>query len=225
VREVKPPRAEPSHYGNQVPQPEPRWHTFAVVENTAVEFGLEEGYETIEVPPPPPSGLRETRSWDLPRPVKERIPNGRLVLTIRNAPRSERLTCGDTKRQAIEARLGSFILMLEATLSAIRAAQVEAARQAEENRRWQEERDKAEDRRRREEALVRDLDKRLELWLAATRYRQLADAVEAMAVGDSDLERRAHWLVWVRSYATRVEQEVVRELPDPERGPEPRWRY
>ncbi len=26
---------------------------------------------------------------------------GRLVLTIRNAPRSERLTCGDTRRQAI----------------------------------------------------------------------------------------------------------------------------
>jgi hypothetical protein len=115
--------------------------------------------------------------------------------------------------------------MLEATSSAIRAAQLEAARQAEENRRWQEEREKAEDRRRREEALVRDLDKRLELWLAATRYRELADAVEAMAVGDTDEERRGRWLVWLRSYATRVEQEVVRELPDPERGPEPRWRY
>ena len=41
-----------------------------------------------------------------------------------------------------------------------------AARQ-EENRRWLEERQKAEDRRRREEALVGDLTKRLELWLAA----------------------------------------------------------
>ena len=74
--------------------------------------------------------------------------------------------------------------MLEATSSASKVAQVEAARQAEENRRWQEEHQKAEDRRRREEALVRDLDKRLELWLAATRYRQLADAVEAMDVQD-----------------------------------------
>ena len=99
-----------------------------------------------------------------------------------------------------------------------------AARQ-EENRRWQEERQKAEDRRRREEALVGDLAKRLELWLTGARYRQLADAVEAMAVADSELKRRAQWLAWVRSYATRVEQEVVRELPDPERGPEPRWRY
>ena len=225
VWEMERPPAQPSPYGNQSPQPKPRWHTFAVVENTGVEFGLEEGYETIEVPPPPPSGLRETRSWSLPRPVKERIPNGRLVLTIRNAPRSERLACGDTKRQAIETRLGSFILMLEATSSAIKAAEVEAARRAEENRRWQEERQKAEDRRRREEALVGDLAKRLELWLAAARYRQLADAVEALAVGDSDLERRAQWLLWVRSYVTRVEQEVVRELPDPERGPEPRWRY
>jgi hypothetical protein len=99
-----------------------------------------------------------------------------------------------------------------------------AARQ-EENRRWQEERQNAEDRRRREEALVGDLTKRLELWLAAARYRQLAEAVEALAVGDSDLQRRTQWLVWVRSYATSVEQEVVRELPDPERGPEARWRY
>ena len=154
-----------------------------MVENTAVEFGLEEGYDTIEVPPPAPSGLRETRSWDLPRPVKERIPNGRLLLAIRNAPHSERLTCGDTKRQAIEARLGTFILMLEATSTAIRAAKVEAARQAEENRRWQEERQRAEDHRRREEALVKDLNERLDLWLAAARYRQLAEAVEAMAVG------------------------------------------
>jgi hypothetical protein len=56
--------------------------------------------------------------------------------------------------------------------------------------------------------------------LAAIRYRELADAVEAMAVGDSDQERRARWLEWLRSYATRVEQEIVRELPDPERGPE-----
>ena len=62
--------------------------------------------------------------------------------------------------------------MPEAISSAIRAAHVEAAWQAEENRRWQEERQKAEDRRRREEAVVRDLDKRLNLWLAATRYRR-----------------------------------------------------
>jgi hypothetical protein len=105
------------------------------------------------------------------------------------------------------------------------APEVEAARQAEKNRRCQEKRQRAEDRRRREEALVRDLDKRLELRLAATRYRQLADAVEAMAAGDTDEERRARWLLWLRSYAARVEREVVRGLPDPERGPEPYWRY
>jgi len=61
--------------------------------------------------------------------------------------------------------------------------------------------------------------------IAATRYRELADAVEAMAVGDTDEERRARWLVWLRAYVTRVEQEVVRELPDPERGPKPHWSY
>lgn len=225
VREVKLPPAEPCSYGRQVPRPEPRWHTFAIVENTAVEFGLEEGYETIELLPPPPSGLRESRSWGLPRPVKERIPNGRLILTIRNAPGSERLTCGDTKRQAIEARVGSFILLLEATSLAIRRAEVAAAQRAEEHRKWQEEHQKAEDRRRRNEALVRDLEKRLDLWLAAARYRQLADAVEAMAPVDGTEDGRASWLVWLRSYADLVEQEVVRELPDPERGPEPRWRY
>jgi hypothetical protein len=225
VQEVKAAPPQPSYYGKPVPTVEPRWHTFAVVENTPVEFGLEEGYETIEVPPPPPSGARETRSWDLPRLVKERIPNGRLTLAIRNAPQSERLTCGDTKRQAIEARLGAFILFLEATSVAIREAQVEAARQAEENRRWQEERQRAEERRRREEALVKDLDQRLDFWLAATRYRQLADAVEAMAPTGEDEDQRARWLVWLRSYAARVEQEVVRELPDPERGPKPSWGY
>lgn len=225
LREVKPPPAEPRSYGTQVPQAEPRWHTFAIVENAAVEFGLEEGYETIEVLPPPPSGLRESRSWGLPRPVKERIPNGRLVLTIRNAPGSERLTCGDTKREAIEARVGSFILLLEATSLAIRQAEVAAAQRAEEHRKWQEEHQKAEARRRREEALVRDLEKRLDLWLAAARYRQLADAVEAIASADGEEDRRAPWLLWLRSYAARVEQEVVRELPDPERGPEPYWRY
>jgi hypothetical protein len=109
--------------------------------------------------------------------------------------------------------------------SAIRAAQVEAARRAEENRWWQEERQKGEERRRREEALVRDLDKRLDLWLAAVRYRQLADAVEAIGPAGGDEDPRARWLVWLRSYVARVEQEVIRELPDPERGPEPGWRY
>jgi hypothetical protein len=49
--------------------------------------------------------------------------------------------------------------------------------------------------------------------------------------GPSVPNAQAYWtdltprLVWLRSYATRVEQEVVRELPDPERGPEPHWRY
>ena len=93
--------------------------------------------------------------------------------------------------------------------SAIRAAQVEAARRAEEHRRWQEERQKGEERRRREEALVRDLDKRLDLWLAAVRYRQLADAVEAMRPAGGDEDPRARWLVWLRSYVARVEQEVT----------------
>src|SRR5262249_3220250 len=155
----------------------------------AVEFGLEEAYETIEVPPPPPSGLRETRSWDLPRPVKERIPNGRLVLNIRNAPRSERLTFGDTKRQAIEAHLGGFILLLETTAAAIREAEAAATRRVEENRRWEEERQKVEERRRREEALAKDLNTRLDLWLAATRYRQLADVVEAVPPETIDHDR------------------------------------
>ena len=75
-----------------------------------------------------------------------------------------------------------------------------------------------------------DLDKRLELWLAAARYRQLADAVQAMAPpGDTGEDRQARWLVWLRSYAARLKREVVRELPDPERGPnptggtDPRW--
>jgi hypothetical protein len=45
----------------------------------------------------------------------------------------------------------------------------------------------------------------------------------ALAGGDEDV--RARWLVWLRSYADRLEQEVLRELPDPERGPEPSWRY
>ena len=72
---------------------------------------------------------------------------------------------------------------------------------------------------------MRDLDKRLELYLAARRYRQLADAVQAMILATTDQDRRARWLEWLRSYADRVEQEVVRELPDPERGPEPSWTY
>ena len=42
------------------------------------------------------------------------------------------------------------------------------------------------------------------------------------AAGDEEV--RARWLEWLRSYAARVEQEVLRELPDPERGPEPSWR-
>jgi hypothetical protein len=224
VREVSLPPPDP-YYARSVSPPEPRSHTFAVVADTAVEFSLEEGHETIEVLPPPPSGLRATRSWDLPRPVKERIPNGRLVLVVRNAPRSERLTCGDTKRQAIETRLGTFVLLLEATSSAIKAAEAEAQKQAEEHRRWEEEHRKAEERRHREEALVKDLNKRLELYLAATRYRQLADAVEAMATESDDGDRRGPWLEWVRSYANRVERAVLRELPDPKRGPESAWRY
>jgi hypothetical protein len=227
LREVKPPSPAPSHYGARPKEPpaEPEWSTAAVVQDTAVVFSLEEGYETIEVPPPPPSGLRETHSWGLPRPVKERIPNGRLVLAIHNAPRSERLTCGDTKRQAIETRLGTFILLLEATSAAIKAAAVEAARQAEENRRWEEERQKAEERHRREKALVEDAQGRLDLWLAAGRYRQLAEAVEAMSPVDTEDDRRTQWVAWLRSYAARVEREVVRKLPDPEKGPEPSWRY
>ena len=155
-----------------------------------------EGHETIEVPAPPPSGIRETHSWSLPRPVKERIPNGRLVLTVHNAPCSERLTCADTKRQAIETRLGTFILLLEATSSAIKAAEVEASRRAEENRRWQEERREAEELERREKALVEDLEKRLDLWLTAGRYRQLADAVEAMPPEADGHDRRARWVAW-----------------------------
>ena len=72
---------------------------------------------------------------------------------------------------------------------------------------------------------MRELEKRLSLWLAATRYRQFADAVQAMAPGQADEERRVRWIEWLRSYAVRVEREVLRELPDPECGPDPRWRY
>src|ERR1700674_4295511 len=32
---------------------------------------------------------------------------------------------------------------------------------------------------------------------------------------------RARWLVWLRSYVARVEKEVIRELPGPERGQGP----
>jgi hypothetical protein len=216
VKKVQP--AAEWRYGNQMPPGAPRWHTFAVVKSTPVEFSLDEGYETIEVPPLPPSGSRETRSWDLARPTKERVPNGRLVLIIRNAPRAERVTCADTKRQPIEARLGAFILLLEATASAIEAERIQAAREAEERRRREAEWQKADERRRREEALAKDLDRRLDHWLAALRYRQLADAVEAMASDGKDA-KRAPWLAWVRSYAARVERAVVHELPDPTKAP------
>jgi hypothetical protein len=224
VREVNLPVRE-HHYGAPPPAPEPEWHTVAVVGETAVRFGLEEGYDTIELPPPPPTGARETRSWDLRRPVKERIPNGRLTLTILNSPGSERRTLSDTKGEPIEARLGSFILLVEAVAVAIREAEAKAVRRAEERRREEEEYREAQEHRRREEALVKDLDERLNLWLAAGRYRQLAEAIEAMPATDGEEERRASWLAWLRSYAERVERAVVHKLPDPERGPEPSWRY
>ncbi len=214
VRAVDAPSSGSSYARPDTP-PDRWWQTVTVVEATAVEFSLAEDHETITVQPPPPDGLRQTQSWLLPRPVKERIPNGRLILAIHDSLYTPRQTCGDTKRQPLEARLGTFILMLEAMAAAVRAEAIEAARRREEWRREEERRRLAEERRRREEALVKDLDRRLDLWVTAARYREFAEAVLAQTSGDTHLASRARWVAWARAYANRVEQAAVRDVPDP----------
>jgi hypothetical protein len=52
-------------------------------------------------------------------------------------------------------------------------------------------------RRRRQEALGKDLNERLDLWLAAGRYRQVSEAIEAMPATDGDEERRGSWLAYI----------------------------
>lgn len=214
VRAVDAPSSGSSYARPDTP-PDRWWQTVTVVEATAVEFSLAEDHETVTVQPPPPDGLRQTQSWLLPRPVKERIPNGRLILAIHDSLYTPRQTCGDTKRQPLEARLGTFILMLEAMAAAVRAEAIEAARRREEWRREEERRRLAEERRRREEALVKDLDRRLDLWVTAARYREFAEAVLAQTSGDTDPASRARWVAWARAYADRVEQAAVRDVPDP----------
>lgn len=221
LREVKPPPPPTlSSYYGPPPTPGSHWHTYAVIDGSAVEFGMEEGHETIEVLPEPPTGVRASSSWALPRPVKERVPNGRLVLLVRNAAGLERHSCADTKRQILETRLGTFVLMLEAGAVAIKQAAAQAARRAEENRRWEESRRKEEERRQREEGLARDLEKRMDLWDSASRIREFAEALTALPPGDQP-DVRERWLDWVRSYAARVERRVLREIPDPKHGADP----
>ena len=104
VREVKP--------ENSTDAVRTSWVTEAVIGGTPVAFGVEEGFDTIEVAPPPPPRARETPSWALPRPLKERLPNGRLILTIRNAPYGERSAGARTAVASTATREGMPPVML-----------------------------------------------------------------------------------------------------------------
>jgi hypothetical protein len=213
IRKEVPP---PLHYSYYAPAPTTplRWETVAVVQETAVVIALRESTEVIAVPPPPPSALRSSRSWVVPQAVRESIPNGRLVLSIRNGPQRVRTTIGDTKLQVLETRIGAFILAIEAAAAVLRAEHEEAARKEEEAQQRELEQEREEAEKRRIGALVEDLHERLDLWASARSMRELAQAVEAVV--DTGDGARTRWVRWVRRRAARLETRATTNLPDPD---------
>jgi hypothetical protein len=193
------------------------WITEAIIAGTPVVFGVDEGFDTIEIAPPPPPRAREAPSWALPRPVKERLPNGRLILTIRNAPYGARTTWADGKRQAVEGLVGVFVLALEHTAAAINAARLETQRAAEQarerERRWIQEHE----RRRRREELVRDLGDRLQRLSQVRSIHRLLALVEndGSVSGPSSQPIARRWAAWLRAYADELQRELVADIPDP----------
>lgn len=212
IRELRPAPQDPPRTDSV------RYETYVLIQGQSVEFGLTERFDTIEIPPPPPSRPRESSSWLLPRPVRERIPNGRLMLYVRTPYGQRRQTWTDGKRQALEQCLASVLRALEDKAEANRLEETERQRREtearERERRWLAE----QERRRRQQELVEDLEKRLERWSAAIEIRRFADAVEAQrgtlaeAIDASALSR---WLAWVRSWANELETDTLSALPDP----------
>lgn len=184
------------------PKPEPDGtrprETFSVtrvrIGEEWVEFGVEEAYDSIEIPPPP----RASSQWWRPAPERERLPNGRLKLVIRNAPTGHRQTWADGKRQSVEACLGTFVRALETAAEGRRLQRLERERcareEAERYRQWLA----AERRRRHTEGLVRDIQERLQHWQLAKQVRELPDAAASATQTDAPSDALAAWLSWAR---------------------------
>jgi hypothetical protein len=194
------------------------YETYALIRDEPVEFGLMERFDTIEIPAPPPSRSRESTSWSLPRPLRERIPNGRLMLYIRAEYGDHRQSWTDGKRQALEACLASFVTALEDTAEFRRLQEIERQRKAVEaeaqHQRWVAE----QERQARQKALVEDLEKRTARWFKVQEARQLIKAVELCLAPPTDaaaVTATLRWLAWARRWADELEGRALSELPDP----------
>ena len=182
---------------------------------------MEERFDTIDAPPSAPSRSRGSTSWQVPRPVREHIPNGRLMLFIRGYYNRNTQTWVDGKRRALEQCLASVVVAIEDAAESNRLERLEkqrreeAAREAQ--RRWlAEERRKAH-----RHAMVDDLDKRLGQWAAAARIRRFADAVEARLAAATEAPADpavVRWIAWARDRADQIELQTVADLPDPALG-------
>jgi hypothetical protein len=194
------------------------YKTRVVIEKQSVEFGLSERFDTIEMPPPPPSEPRNSHSWGIPRPKRERVPNGRLMLSLRAEYPERGQSWADGKHRALEQCLAAVVRAMEDLAEGRRLREIERRREAAAAWERQRIRELEAERQRRLKALAADLESRMDRWSKATRIRRFVEGVErrtAASGAHADPTALTRWLGWARSWAESLEAEVLSSPPDP----------
>lgn len=183
---------------------------------TFVEWGTEEKADVIKHEPA--KKRRQGSDWMWREPIRyERIPNGQLVLRIKAQTRSsKRRNWGDGKTQRIEGFVDDFVVGLIRTAERMRIEKLDRERQ---HREWEERQRRYEEQRRQqqlEDAMVKDLHKRVADWRCAEEVRAFVEAVNraARARGEpmDDGSELGDWLRWARAHADALEQEAVQNV-------------
>jgi hypothetical protein len=188
--------------------------TYVQVGESFVDFGIEECWTSVAVPPP--------RNSCNQSPSYERRPTGRLALKLRNAywHSTTRKTWADGKHQKVEQFLNYFIAAVIAEAERSRLRKLEEARKEAEEAERQRRRAEEEARREREAELIKDLDSRLANWTKAVQIRSLLEeakkAAIAKSVDTSPESAMGRWITWAAEYAEKLTSEAVQAVKDRE---------
>jgi hypothetical protein len=206
--------------------------TRVLINNEWVQFGIQEGYDSIQIPRA--QGSPSTPYTYTPAPSYERRPNGKLTLRIYNdfLQPGIRHTWSDGKTRRVENCLNDFVKGLISTSEALRVVRLEREQRRREELEAERRHEELRERREREAKLVCDLDSRVDDWHAAQNIRRFVAAVETNATvrlgkidPESELER---WIRWARARADQLEGDAVRtvlQLRSPPARYVPRFGY
>jgi hypothetical protein len=192
---TKPVLAKPTDDWHQSEYAKPS-RTYVQIGESFVDFGLEECWTSVAIPPP-----RNSYSQS---PTYERRPDGRLALKLKSVGwhYRGRTTWADGKHQRVERCLNDFIVAVITVAERNRIKRVEEKR--EEAVRAERERRRAEEeaRRKHEAALVSDLESRLANWTKAAQILSLLEEARAAAtIKRFEVEVKSGWIEPLNIYS------------------------